>query len=358
MPTLLFDGSTRLMAWLGIDVGGANVKVSDGKQFAATHAFAMWKDPDGLPQQLRQVIAESPMCDHVAASMTGELADCFASKRDGVHHILAALEDAAASRHLRVYSSRGRFVTAAVARRNPVDVAAANWHALARFASRFTGHSRALLVDIGSTTTDILPLDSTALDAVGRTDTLRMASGALLYTGVVRSPVCAVGRKTPYREHLLPIAHEVFATMRDVYILLGDLSEDLADSNTADGTPATKANSRARLGRMICADEAEFHHKDAAVLAESLAEDHGSFVAAALGPWLEENAETDVVISGCGEFLARRALKKAGHKGDVISLNQELGGQMSTAATACALVALADESLATGSSSPLPDAPH
>ena len=212
------------MAWLGLDVGGANVKVADGDSFATTHAFALWKHPEELTLCLRQLIAESPPCDHVVATMTGELADCFANKNEGVQHILSALEEAVASRHLRVYTSDGRFVTAAVAHRNPATVAAANWHALARFAVRFVDHPRALLVDIGSTTTDILPLDSNALDAVGTTDTQRLASGALLYTGISRSPVCAIARRVPYRDHVVPIAQELFATMRDVYLLLGDLA--------------------------------------------------------------------------------------------------------------------------------------
>jgi probable H4MPT-linked C1 transfer pathway protein len=331
------------MAWLGIDVGGANVKVADGQTFATTHAFALWKQPKELTLCLRQLIAESPPCDHVVATMTGELADCFATKREGVQHILLALEEAAASRHLRVYTSDGRFVTAAVARRDPMIVAAANWHALACFAARFTNHPRALLVDVGSTTTDILPLDRAALAALGTTDTQRLAAGALLYTGVSRSPVCAVARRVPYRDHVVPLAQELFATMRDVYLLLGELPEDPTDCETADGRAATKAQARTRLGRMICAEDVEFHHKDAAVFAESVAEDHASLVAAALRPWLEEDVALDVIVSGAGEFLARRALTEAGHRGDVISMARKLGAQISHAATAHALAVLARE---------------
>jgi uncharacterized hydantoinase/oxoprolinase family protein len=35
-------------------------------------------------------IANAPASDHLAATMTGELADCFASKEQGVRHIIAA----------------------------------------------------------------------------------------------------------------------------------------------------------------------------------------------------------------------------------------------------------------------------
>ena len=35
-----------------------------------------------------------PRADFIAATMTGELCDCFANKAEGVHHILEALKDA------------------------------------------------------------------------------------------------------------------------------------------------------------------------------------------------------------------------------------------------------------------------
>ena len=164
-----------------------------------------------------------------------------------------------------------------------------------------------------------------------------------MYTGVMRSPVCAVARKVPYRDVVLPVAQELFATMKDVYLLMGDVPEDPTDCETADGKPATKAMARARLGRMICADEPEFHHKDAAICAESIAEDHVAMIAEALRPWLGDDRAAQVIISGAGEFLARKALQTAGHQGAVTSLTKELGSQTSSAATAHALAVLASE---------------
>ncbi len=247
------------MSWLGIDIGGANLKFADGVDFAATHAFELWKSPELLTDRLRQLLAESPPSDHVVATMTGELADCFENKTDGVLHIVQALESAAAGRHLRFYSTDGRFVTAQFAINHPMKVAASNWHALARFVERLTRpDTTGILVDIGSTTTDIVPIVPDPCGVCGATDTQRLGAGSLIYTGVSRSPVCAVAQYVPYRGQRLPVAQEWFATMRDVYTLSGDLPEDSHDYGTADRRPATKAAARRRLGRVICATNRNF----------------------------------------------------------------------------------------------------
>ena len=161
-------------------------------------------------------------------------------------------------------------MTPAAAARAPDAVAAANWHALAHFARRYAA-GRSLLLDVGSTTTDIVGFDEQQVLARGRNDTERLLAGELLYTGVERTPVCAVVRSVPYRDQQCPVAGEVFATMRDVYLILGKLPEAARDIHTADGRPATKINARARLGRMICADQQQFHHRDAAAMAEYVA---------------------------------------------------------------------------------------
>ncbi len=357
------------MNWLGIDIGGANLKVADGMSFAATYSFELWRHPETLLHRLRQLFAESPPCDHVVATMTGELADCFENKAEGVAHIVEALEHAAAGRHLRFYATGGKFVTAQVAVQHPATVAASNWHGLARFASRYKAPSTdGILIDIGSTTTDIVPLVADAADICGSTDTQRLSTGSLVYTGVSRSPVCAVARSVPYRGSWLPVAQECFATMRDVYLVTGECAADDRDCATADGRPATKACARARLGRTICADEAEFHHKDAAALAMAVREQQVATIRAAINAMFDRigaGDELTIVISGKGEFLARRALAAnkaataeahlSAHDSPgatpcldrthatIVSLHQELGAQISIAATAYAMATLAQE---------------
>src|SRR5687768_6837950 len=123
--------------YLALDIGGANIKAADGRGYAESNPFPLWKEPHSLSQQIRSMISEAPACDHLVVTMTGELADCFATKADGVKFILKAVASGSDNRHTRVYRVDGKLVTPVVAANAPMLVAAANWHALASFAARF-----------------------------------------------------------------------------------------------------------------------------------------------------------------------------------------------------------------------------
>ena len=337
------------MNCLAFDVGGANVKFSDGLDRTGSIPLALWKSPDQLAGLLATIIASTGECTAVGVTMTGELADCFSSKAAGVRHILASVCEAAAGRPVRVYLVDGRLVSAELAAADPMLAAASNWHVLARLAGRYVPTGAALLLDIGSTTCDLIPLVDGQPAAVGRTDTQRMLAGELVYTGVERSPVCAVVGQVPYRGRTCPVAQELFATMRNVYLVRGELPEEPDDQQTADGRPATRTAAVARLARMICADETEFDGQDAVEMAASVAEAQADLVYAALSRVVRRGRDSaasldfPVVLSGHGDFLAQRVLSKLGHTGPLISLADRLGAAVSRAATAYALAVLLRE---------------
>lgn len=333
------------MSWLALDIGGANIKVADGLGFAQSYNFAMWKQSSRLTQQIRTAISEAPLADHLAVTMTGELADCFASKTAGVRFILEAVNEAADHRHTRVYLVDGRMVSPQVAATVPLLAAASNWHALARFAGRFTSAGPALLIDIGSTTCDVIPLVDGEPAATGMTDTQRLLASELVYTGVERSPICAVISHTPYRGATCPLVQELFATMHDAYLILDKAPEEPANMQTADGRAATKDHARARLGRLIAADELEFNHDDAIALATCAADAQIARLATAINQVCARlpSPLQLVIVSGHGEFLAREALRALESKWPVISLGEKLGGTASRCAPAHALAVLARE---------------
>ncbi len=263
------------MGVLALDIGGAYLKAADGLGYADSQYFPLWKRPDGLAEALRLVVDEAPPAERLVATMTGELADCYNTKAEGVAAILAALAIVAERRELGIYLTDGSIVTRAVAQSRPLEAAAANWHALARFAARYVRRGGGLLLDIGSTTCDVIPIVDSAPAAAGRTDSERMLHGELVYTGVERSPVCAVATAFPWRGQQCPTAHEVFATTLDAYLILGDLPEDPSATNTADGRPATRIAVRDRLARSICADRDAFSDEDAKAAAAAIARPGG-----------------------------------------------------------------------------------
>src|SRR5258708_22250709 len=119
----------------------------------------------------------------------------FRTKREGVAFVVDAVTAAFPSSRVRVFAVDGRFVDPDEARANPLAVAAANWSATATFVAR--EHPDALLIDIGTTTTDIIPIVGGIVAAKGRTDPERLASGELVYTGALRTPVEAIAGHVP-----------------------------------------------------------------------------------------------------------------------------------------------------------------
>src|SRR5437879_1777818 len=122
------------MLALGLDIGGANLKTATSAGAGRTEPFEIWRAPGALVKRLSDLIARFPPADVVALTMTAELADCFATKADGVRFIIEAVEEAAGSARVAVWLTVGEFAAPRSAVGRPRAVAAANWHALATWA--------------------------------------------------------------------------------------------------------------------------------------------------------------------------------------------------------------------------------
>ena len=262
------------MTVLGLDIGGANIKAADSEGNAICLSFPLWKQPAELASFLQSNILppfESP--SRFAVTMTGELCDCFEDKADGVRQILEAVQKVCAPGSISVYSTNGSFLSPEAAVENPMQVAASNWHALGNWSRRLVDPqaSAAVLIDIGSTSCDVIPLNQDSVLAIGSTDLSRITNHELVYTGAARTPVCAVANRIRFRDTQVAIAQELFATMQDVYLILGDVSEEPGNLETADQRPLTLGNSKRRLARMLCADTHELDQELFEILPKPLA---------------------------------------------------------------------------------------
>ena len=333
---------------IGLDIGGANLKAAHGDGEACSAAFPLWRSPELLADRLAEIIGRLPRGDEFAVTMTGELCDCFRTKAEGVDSILTAVERVAEGKPIRVWQTVGEFVTPDIAREFPVLTAAANWHALACWAGRAVSDRTALLIDIGTTTTDIIPLDRGLPIAAGLTDRERLVSGELVYSGVERTPVAAVVQEVPFRDVRCPVAAEFFAGMKDVYLLLHRLPEDEADRETANGQPATIAAAHDRLARMICCDVEECSQDDALQIARYVAGQQQLQLLRALRQVVSrlDSVCKTVVIAGAGSFLAEELVSACPLLPcDVerVLLSRLLGESASRAACAFAVARLAAE---------------
>jgi (4-(4-[2-(gamma-L-glutamylamino)ethyl]phenoxymethyl)furan-2-yl)methanamine synthase len=331
---------------LGLDIGGANLKAADTTGRAVSHPFAVWKHPERLTAEIAALIGEFPQADAIALTMTAELADCFHTKREGVDSILIAVEQAVGRTPVLVWQTSGRFADCDEARAAPLLTAAANWHALATFVGTLAPSGAALLIDIGSTTCDLIPLEDGRPAAVGRTDRERLQSRELVYTGVRRTPVCAIVETLPFRGGDCPIAAELFATALDAYLITGDVSEDPADRDTADGRPATIACAWDRLARCVCCDAEEFTREDAQIAAAAIAAAQQLQIQTALDAVLKARGRIPcrIFFSGAGSFLGRRVVDASPdlRAAARVDLGELIGAKASEAACAFAVARLAE----------------
>jgi len=228
----------------GWDLGGAHLKAAQvergGRLVTALQVpCRLWLGMEELAQSLRTARQQLRRSRRHGVTMTGELADLFADRAEGVARLSRTMAETLAGDELRLYAGSLGFVA------TPGDhwqaVASANWHASARFVARRCPD--ALFIDIGSTTTDIVPLRNGEVKAVGYTDDERLVSEELVYTGATRTPVMAVATSVPFGGQRQRLMAEHFATMADVHRLTGELPADADQLPTADGRGRTAEES-------------------------------------------------------------------------------------------------------------------
>lgn len=244
---------------MGWDIGGAHLKASviiPPQDCIAVYQrpCPLWMGLDKLEEAVRGILADAAVTVNChGLTMTGELADLFAGREDGVGRILRAMRSLLPDAKIQVYAGRNGFLE--IKDVTSVDVnaiASANWLASASWSAGKVPDG--LFVDIGSTTTDILLIDRGKVSAQGYTDYQRLVTQELVYTGLVRTPVMAVSQTAFDGENEVGLMAEYFATMADVFRLTGELNEDHDQWDTADGAEKTLTASAKRLARMIGCD--------------------------------------------------------------------------------------------------------
>lgn len=313
----------RVIGW---DVGGAHVKaalVEHGElRDAAQWPCPLWQGMDHLQRAVDAAAQRWPeglssaQTVH-AVTMTGEMVDLFPHREAGVVAIAELLERSLVGPAI-FYAGEPGWCGASDVRARWDAMASANWLATAQLAAhvlRRRGGDGGVLVDVGSTTTDLIALGGGHPRAQGRSDAERLATGELVYQGVVRTPLCALGPRIAFQGELRNVMNELFATTADVYRLTGELDPEHDQHPSADGAPKDAAATRRRLARMIGLDardatDADWQDFALAWRALQLDELNGQLerviAAAALPP------DAPLLAAGCGDFLVRALAERSG----------------------------------------------
>ncbi len=300
---------------IGWDLGGAHVKAAR-LDAAGTVERVMqvpcpvWQGLEHLHRALSEVLAALGPAPVHAVTMTGEMADLFSNRTEGVARLLAAVHErlpaeGAGGSALRCYAGAQGFVRADHAPLAARHVASANWLASATVVAAAV--PEALFVDIGSTTTDVVVVRGGRVRSAAGDDAQRLLAGELLYTGVVRTPVLALAPDVPFDGDWVPVMAEQFATAADVHRLTGRLPDTADQHPAADGGAKNVTGSARRLARMIGRDVESAPLASWQRLAGWLARAQARHIEDAWDRLLSREPLADsapVVVAGVGRFVA------------------------------------------------------
>ena len=332
----------------GYDIGGAHLKVAiveDGRVILARQLLCpLWRGIEHLDVALVEARALSAGVAVHAVTMTGELADVFPDRYTGVSRIIERAV-AALGPDVLIWMGRRGFGTPTEAEEHWADTASANYLATATLVAKIAGTG--ILIDMGSTTTDIIPFQDRRVIARGTTDGERLRTGELVYTGLTRTPVAMVTQRGLFKGEWQGLAREAFATMGDVRRVLGTLPDEVDQHATSDGRGKSVEESRARLARMFGRDAEPGEEADWHAAASHILREQWQSIEDGLGQVLSaSNTAHPISVSagiGCVEsdVLARRITSNARSFGALLAVPGELHNAVTWYAPAVAVALLA-----------------
>ncbi len=317
------------MLVMGIDIGGANIKTviissERGNREVLNvlrEYFPLWKlGKEGLEKKIQELSQRFHDIDKICVCMTAELCDIYSTKSEGVRHVADSIVKY--FKHVNCI----KFVTCNMdlvdydyVIENPLEVAAANWAASAWLISKL--FDTCIFADIGSTTTTIITIHEHRPIICGRNDPEKLRCGELVYIGTLRTPVTDIVRYLPYRGYRAEICREYFATMADVNLLLGHISEDEYYVETADHRGKSIIESATRLSRVLCASLELMNINETIEIARQIYDEAiGRIVEALilnrsrLISIIGDISNIPLVTAGIGEFMLRDAGIRAGFR--------------------------------------------
>jgi hypothetical protein len=315
---------------LGLDIGGANTKAasSDGL-FTYSAYLPLWKGCD-IEGTLKDIKHRAGHVEAIGVTITGELADCFASKKEGIEHISSAVKKV--FKGAVFYGSDGKFHGDTGDHR---PLVAANWSASARLIG--TVHKNVIFIDVGSTTSDIIPV-ANGMPTAGLTDFERLSRGELIYAGALRTNVAALLHAVTLRGRAVRTSSELFAITGDVNLMLGHIGVEDYSCDAPDGAHKTKEGAARRLARVVCCDLEELSMDEIMELALQAYRRQVDDLKEGIGQVARRHGLKGAIVCGAGDFVAKEALQELGMP--FASVASEYGVQISCVFPAFAVARL------------------
>ena len=288
----------------GYDVGGAHLKVAlaeNGRTLAVRQiACPLWKGLETLDAAFAEAEPLTARAERHAVTMTAELCELFPDRRTGVVTVVKRLEGILPP-GIRIWMGPRGFGTSAEALADPLSVASTNFLASAMLVGKKLAD--AMLIDMGSTTTDIIAIAGGKPAPHAITDGERLETGELVYTGLTRTDVSIVPQRATFRGRAQRLAAGGFANMADVRRILGTLPADVDQHATFDGRGTSVQESTARFARCFGRDASDAATDDWRACARQVADRQIAEVHAAIHEVLSASAlpaGAPIVAAGIG----------------------------------------------------------
>lgn len=267
----------------------------------------MWIKKDELGEAIHDLLgSDMNKIQGVGICMTAELVDAYKTKKEGVIDI--------AKKVRRIFDVPVGFVgfkgilSFNEVMANPMEVAAANWKATAEIASQIS--SDCIMIDTGSTTTDIIPIKNGSEYSKGRSDLERLRTGELVYTGVLRTNIATIVDKVPLDGDWVRVSSELFAITGDIHLVLGNIEEVDYSCDTPDGAGKSKEECMRRIARIVCGDMDMLSPSDVEKISEFVYKKQVERITEALEMVSKREGVSKAVTTGLGmDILAKTSCK-------------------------------------------------
>lgn len=297
---------------IGWDIGGANTKIcvfDSNYNIIDTYSenLKIWENFSNLRSLFTKVYNKYETYEvSNFITITAESCDNFLERNDGILKIIELCKNHMLGKNF-YFSNDGNYIDYSAALLKPNKLFSTNW----MLSLNFLNLSRDIdvLIDIGSTTTDIIYKNMSVKDNVS--DYQRLCNNTLVYVGVVRTPLSMLIDSVNYRNNLSPLINEVYATTGDIFNITKDIDFTNSHYRGADGKSFTRENSLIRLGRNIGFDYNPNDEKYLVEISKKIKREIIKKIFSCLTNRLDIKLNNSIISSvGEGNFLVKELCEK------------------------------------------------
>ena len=313
--------------YLGIDIGGAHIKIvclNIKKEvcYVGYKQCPLWKGIENLKREIKFINSlitnKNNKC---CITMTGELCDIFKNRRSGAKEIIKVCKLINCRKFYytkldEMFTSRPKFD----------EIISMNWHSIGKLSEKKV--KNAILIDFGSTTTDLICIKNGQMKYESSDDFGRINNSELLYTGFMRTPLFAITPYINYIKKRIKLIPENFSNTSDIYRIKKEIKKNFDIDNTLDNRSKTLESSMQRVSRSLGFDFKKEDQRLIKKISEEISNIQLKEIAKKIFEMMKTyglKKNTSIIISGIGQDVLINFLKS--RKKTVLSLANFIKGR-------------------------------